>query len=50
MLTDQDGSQIDGLQFLDAEGNATTTWVHPGTGPASPEVRERALSVVLEEE
>ena len=50
MLTDEDGSQIDGLRFLDDDGNATTTWVHPNTGPASAEVRERALGVVLDDQ
>lgn len=48
LLTAPDGSQVDGLAFLDAQGNPTTTWVHPGTGPVSSERRDRALGVVLE--
>jgi hypothetical protein len=41
---------VDALQFLDADGNAITDWVHEGTGPLGPEVRERALGVTLTEE
>ena len=50
LLPAADGSLVDGLQFLDAEGNQTTTWVHQGTGPVDPQVRERALSVRLDKE
>jgi hypothetical protein len=49
MLDNPDGDPVDALKFLDDEGNAITTWVHEGTGPLSPEVRQRALDVVLEE-
>lgn len=47
MLPGPDGRLVDGLQFLDATGNATTTWVHPGTGPLPRERLERALGVIL---
>jgi len=42
------GQQVDGLQFLDADGGAMTTWVHRGTGPVEPEARQRAIDVVLD--
>ena len=47
MLTSPDGTKVDPLQFLDAEGNQITPFVHAGTGPLSEEVRERALGVDL---
>lgn len=47
MLQGAQGEMVDGLQFLDADGNHLTTWFHEGTGPASPEVRDKALGVVL---
>jgi len=51
MLPQPDGKKtVDSLQFLDDDGNQLTEWVHPGTGPLSAEVRERALSVILEKE
>jgi len=40
---------VDALQFLDKEGTPLTTWVHEGTGPLSPEVRARAIGVILSE-
>ena len=50
MLDNPMGAPVDALQFLDADGNSITDWVHEGTGPLSPEVRERALGVILSEE
>ena len=49
MLDAPDGRQVDGLQFLDSNGNALTTWTHPDTGPLSPARLERALGVVVKE-
>jgi len=48
LLRGDEGEWIDGLQFLDADGNPTTTWHHPATGPVAPDVRQRAWDVVLE--
>ncbi len=42
------GTEVDGLQFLDAEGEQTTTWVHPNTGPVSSQRIQNALDVILE--
>ena len=47
LLDAPDGSVIDGLQFLEADGTPRTTWVHPGTGPMAPEVIDRAFNVIL---
>lgn len=47
MLDAPDGSQIDGLQFLDPDGTPRTTWVHPGTGPVSSERIQKALEVIV---
>ena len=47
MLPGAQGEMVDGLQFLDAAGEELTTWFHDGTGPASAEVRDRALGVVV---
>ncbi|MFK7988218.1 MAG: hypothetical protein AB8I08_19515 [Sandaracinaceae bacterium] len=49
MLDAPAGEQVDGLRFLDDDGNATTTWVHPGTGPLPEARRDRALGVILAE-
>ena len=49
MLDKPGGGTVDALQFLDADGNATTRFVHEGTGPLSEEVRTRALGVNLSE-
>ncbi len=49
VLPGPDGQEVDGLQFLDADGNDVTSWVHEGTGPLAPDVMDRALGVVLEE-
>jgi hypothetical protein len=48
LLTGSEGERVDGLQFLDPDGNPTTTWVHDGSGPVAPDRRARALDVVLE--
>lgn len=48
LLQGADGEIVDGLQFLDADGNDLTTWHHPDTGPAPEAVRERALGVILD--
>ncbi|MAY81257.1 MAG: hypothetical protein CL930_10800 [Deltaproteobacteria bacterium] len=50
MLDNPHGEPVDALQFLDADGNPITDWVHTGTGPLGAEVRDRALGVILEEE
>lgn len=47
MLENPYGPDVDALGFLDADGNATTRFVHPGTGPLSAEARDRALGVEL---
>lgn len=49
MLQSPDGSLVDGLQYLDVDGNPTTTWVHEGTGPLAPDVYDRAWGVLLEQ-
>jgi hypothetical protein len=43
-----DGEPVDPLQFIDADGQATTSFVHEGTGPLSAEVRDRALGVLVD--
>ncbi|MEE2829810.1 MAG: hypothetical protein VX498_11535, partial [Myxococcota bacterium] len=47
MLPAHDGTLVDGLRFLDDDGNATTTWFHPGTGPVTAESRDGALDVIV---
>ena len=47
VLQGAQGELVDGLQFLDADGNDTTVWHHPGTGPVPTEARGRALGVVV---
>ncbi len=42
------GESVDGLQFLDANGDPLTTWAYEGTGPVQPDVLARALDVILE--
>lgn len=49
VLPGPNGQTSDALQFLDADGQPLTTWVHEGTGPVNPTRRERALSVFLDE-
>ena len=48
LLDADDGSQVDGLRFLDDAGEPTTTWVHPGTGPLPAPRRDRALGFALD--
>ena len=48
MLAAPSADPVDGLQFLDANGDPLTTWVHEGTGPAAPDVLQRALDVIVE--
>jgi hypothetical protein len=50
MLPTPDGGEVDGLRFLDDDGNETTDWTHPGTGSVDAERRGRALGVNLSEE
>jgi hypothetical protein len=50
MLDNPHGDPVDALQFLDEAGNPITDWVHANTGPLAPEVRERALGVLLSPE
>jgi len=47
LITDGDGVDHDVGAFLDAEGNLTSTFPHPGTGPVSTETREHALSQLV---
>jgi hypothetical protein len=49
MLENPAGQPIDALQFIDEDGNQLTEWAHPNTGPLAPEVRDRALGVILSE-
>lgn len=48
VLTGAHGESIDALQFIDANGNQVTDFVHPGTGPLESERIERALSVEVQ--
>ncbi len=48
ILPNPRGEPVDVLQFLDDDGNSMVEWTHRGTGPASAEVRERALGVVVD--
>jgi hypothetical protein len=45
MLVNPSGPDVDALQFLDADGNPLTEWVHTGTGPLPEARRDRALAV-----
>jgi hypothetical protein len=47
MLLGSDGVKVDGLQFLDANGDQITTWVHEGTGALSPAMQSSLLSTVV---
>jgi len=49
MLEAPGGGYIDALQFLDADGTPTSEWVHENTGPLAEEVRDRAMSVFLDQ-
>ena len=48
MLEGAGGVTVDGLQFLDADGNPTTDWAYQGAGPVDPDVRQRAIDVVID--
>jgi hypothetical protein len=50
LLEGHEGEIVDGLQFLDAEGNPLTSWTHPGSGPVSEAKRNNALGVILDPE
>ena len=45
VLRNENGPEVDVLQFLDNAGNQLTEWVHLGTGPLPQDVRDRALAV-----
>ena len=47
MLDNPHGDPVDALKFLDEDGQPITDWVHSGTGPLAPEVRDRAIGVIL---
>ncbi len=47
MLEGNDGQYVDGLQFLDADGNSITTWVHEGTGPFAKDRQAHMLSIIV---
>jgi hypothetical protein len=49
ILTGHDGTKVDGLQWLDADRNPLTTFMHDATGPLSTDVYDRAWSVILSE-
>lgn len=49
MIEGNDGQYVDGLQFLDAEGNSITTWVHEGTGPFGKDRQQHMLSIIVPE-
>lgn len=48
LLAAPDGTMVDGMQFLDTDGNAITDWAYPGTGPVAEEARTRAMNVIIE--
>ena len=48
VLDNPDGEPVDPLQFLDADGNQTSAFAHPGTGPLDGDTIERALSVTVD--
>ena len=49
-VTVMDGEEeVDLTAYLDSEGELTSDFPHPGTGPVPTEVQERALSVVVPE-
>ena len=49
MLQGHAGNYVDGLRFLDDDGNPTTAWPPTATGPLSEEVRTRAMGVLVED-
>ena len=49
MLQGSEGELVDGLQYADENGDPTTTWMHPGTGPVPQDAMAAAIAVILEE-
>ncbi|MGH1345671.1 MAG: hypothetical protein ACRBN8_29170 [Nannocystales bacterium] len=49
MLQGSEGELVDGLQYVDENGDPTTTWMHPGTGPVPTDAMAAAIAVILEE-
>ncbi len=47
LLEGAGGVTVDGLQFLDENGNEIVDWVYPDTGPVAPAIRTRAIDLVL---
>ncbi len=47
VLTSIEGPPVDALQFLDDAGRQMRDFIHPGTGPLSPERIDRALGVTI---
>jgi hypothetical protein len=48
MLPGAGGVTVDGMQFLDAAGNELTDWAYEDTGPVPPDMRDRAINVIIE--
>jgi hypothetical protein len=48
LLAAPDGTWVDGLQFLDDDGNPITTWAYDQAGPIAPARRDQALGVVID--
>jgi hypothetical protein len=46
--TDDEGTSYDLTGFLDEDGNLTSTFPHPRTGPVPANIRERARAVIVE--
>ena len=46
--TDDEGTSYDLTGFLDEDGNLTSTFPHPRTGPVPADIRERARAVIVE--
>jgi len=49
MLQGSEGEIVDGLQYVDENGQPTTTWMHDGTGPVPTDAMAAAIAVILEE-
>lgn len=50
MLQGSEGESVDGLQYVDEDGNPTTTWMHPDTGPVPSDAMAAAIAVILEDQ
>lgn len=50
MLQGSEGESVDGLQYVDEDGNPTTTWMHPNTGPVPSDAMAAAIAVILEDQ